>query len=94
MGNSAEIDGGFISRVHSVISEALEINETDINEKLNVDNTAAWDSLAHLKLVLSLEEEFNITIEEKNIGTMLDYLGILNTVRHALNSKHKEVDDG
>lgn len=92
MDNLAEIDGGFISRLNSVISEVLEINETDINENenLNIDNISTWDSLAHLKLILSLEEEFNITIEERHINTMLDYLSIVNTVKYSLNSNERK----
>ena len=90
MDNLAEIDGGFMSRLNSVISEALEINETDINENLNIDNTPTWDSLAHLKLILSLEKEFSITIEEKHINTMLDYFSILNTVKYSLNSNERK----
>lgn len=90
MDNLAEIDGGFISRLNSVISEALEINETDINENLNIDNTPTWDSLAHLKLILSLEEKFTIIIEEKHINTMLDYLSIVNTVKYSLNHNERK----
>lgn len=39
-------------------------------EEINMTTCEKWDSLAHLKIVISLEEEFDIEIEADEIYLM------------------------
>jgi acyl carrier protein len=36
-----------------------------------MDDLESWDSLAQMNLVIALEEEFEITIPDDEVGTML-----------------------
>lgn len=50
-------------------------------EQVSAENTPQWDSLAHLNLILSIEEEFHIDIDtseiprlHKDFNTILGYI--------------------
>jgi acyl carrier protein len=45
-------------RLFKIMSETLGVDPTALNEETSMENTPAWDSVAHLNLVLSLEEAF------------------------------------
>jgi acyl carrier protein len=42
-----------------------------VNEKSSPDSIESWDSLNHMKLVLALEEEFNVTFTDDQIVDMI-----------------------
>ena len=51
---------------------------TDNFKTANTQNTPTWDSLAHLNLILSLEEEFDIKVEPDEINHLYsDYNTII-----------------
>ena len=52
-----------------ILSKCLNLDGKKIDKKLNINNTAAWDSLAHLRLVCAIEEE---------IGRSLSAMEVLN----------------
>lgn len=41
-----------------ILADTLGIDVATLNEETSMENTAAWDSVAHLNLVLSLEQAF------------------------------------
>ena len=41
-----------------ILADTLGVNIGTLNEETSMENTAAWDSVAHLNLVLSLEQAF------------------------------------
>ena len=45
------------------------------------DNTASWDSLAHLNLVLSIEQEFGIALADQEVVDMTTFAAALEIVR-------------
>lgn len=70
-------------------NELLEIFEEVLKtsyppEELNREETEEWDSLTHIKLIISLERKFKIKISQSEISdlysdfqTVLDYLNNL-----------------
>jgi len=47
----------------------VDIN--DINENSSPDNMEKWDSLTHIKLVIAIESEFNITLTPEDTMEMM-----------------------
>ena len=45
------------------------------------ENTASWDSLAHLNLVLSIEQEFGIALADHEVVDMTTFAAALELVR-------------
>lgn len=56
-----------------VMAAMLNVDVTTINEDSSMDNVASWDSLRHMNLVLSLEEEFKVIIPDEDAGTITSY---------------------
>lgn len=60
-------------RLKSVVAAMLGLDETKVGEETNTDTVKHWDSLHHMKLVIALEEEFDISIPDEDVATMTSY---------------------
>jgi acyl carrier protein len=60
-----------INRLKEVLSAVIDVPVEKIPDGSSMDNIEEWDSLAQMNLVLALEEEFDITIPDEEVGTML-----------------------
>lgn len=68
-------------KIRQTLSAILGIPNGEINDDTSPDNTPAWDSVAHLNLVVALEETFGVAFSPDEtmeltsvrlIGLMLD----------------------
>ncbi len=50
------------SKCIEVFSIVFEVDPSIINDETSPDNLAEWDSLAHVQLILKLQEAFEIEI--------------------------------
>lgn len=75
-----------ITRIRSVISQALECPLEHVTESTNQDNIGNWDSLHHIKLIVFLEREFDISIPDERVGNMISYKLIEEVVNECLKS--------
>ncbi|WP_163411519.1 acyl carrier protein [Flavobacterium ajazii] len=67
-------------QLHSVFSRAFEIPVETINDELEYQGIAEWDSMSHLVLVEELERTYNISIDMEDIldmGSVEKIKGIL-----------------
>lgn len=60
-------------KILEVMSSVFEVELTSLNEESSIDSIENWDSLRHLNLILALEEEFNITIPDEEVGNLVNY---------------------
>jgi acyl carrier protein len=60
-------------KILEVMSSVFEVELTSLNEDSSIDNIENWDSIRHLNLILALEEEFNITIPDEEVGDLVNY---------------------
>jgi acyl carrier protein len=60
-------------KILEVMSSVFEVELTSLNEGSSIDNIENWDSIRHLNLILALEEEFNITIPDEEVGDLVNY---------------------
>ena len=60
-------------RIKEVMSAVLGIDAEAINEDSSQDNIEAWDSIKTLDLIVSLEEEFGVTIPLEEVGNMVNF---------------------
>jgi len=60
-------------RLKEVLSKCLKIDESEINETTSVDTVPLWDSLKHLELVLTLEDEFKVSFSPEQTVEILNY---------------------
>ena len=60
-------------KIKIVMSAVFEVPFEEITENSSSDTIDTWDSLRHLNLILALEEEFDITIPDEEVGNLFNY---------------------
>ena len=61
------------ARIKEVMSAVFDVDADTINEESSQDNIEAWDSIKTLDLIVSLEEEFGVTIPLEEVGNMVNF---------------------
>ena len=74
-------------KIYQLMSNIFEIPVEEISEDSSLDSIESWDSIRHLNLILALEEEFEITIPDEEVGNLVNYKLIELTVNEQL-GKH------
>ena len=70
------------NRIKEVMKRVFQLDEiADDISQLNCDK---WDSMAHLNLIVELEEEFNISLEPEDIAEMKNFDIILEKLKSQL----------
>ncbi len=73
---------GTIDQARAILAEALEIDRSVVDENSSMGTLEAWDSLAHVRLILAiesvigraLEPEMMVEIEHVNdVAKVLDH---------------------
>ncbi len=60
-----------IQQIKEVLSAVIDVPLEEIMDDASMDDFEAWDSLAQMNLVIALEEEFETTIPDDEVGTIL-----------------------
>ena len=60
-------------KIKQVMSAVFEIPLESISDDSSYDNIENWDSLRHLNLILALEEEFEVSIPDEEVGNLVNY---------------------
>ena len=71
-------------RLKDVMSAVFEVVPSDINEDSSQDNIAGWDSVKSLALIVSLEEEFGVSIPLEEVVNMTNFKYIKLTLEELL----------
>ena len=69
-----------MEKVRGIVSAQLDIDEEKINANTNIAEDLGADSLDVVELMMSVEEEFGITIEEEDVRgfkTVADVAGYI-----------------
>ena len=61
------------SRLRQVLADVLEIDLGAIGEDTSPLTVVAWDSVAHLNLVLALESEFDVQFDAEEIPELVSF---------------------
>jgi acyl carrier protein len=59
-------------KIKNIMSIVFEVPLEEISENSSSDNMESWDSLRHLNLILALEEEFEVTIPDEEVGNLVN----------------------
>lgn len=60
-------------RIKKVMSAVFEVPNDSITEDSSSDNLENWESLRHLNLILALEEEFEVSIPDEEVGNLVNF---------------------
>lgn len=64
--------------LQQVMSDILQVPPSAITDKASMQTIATWDSLAHLNLVLAIEEAFGVRFNSQVIPTLISVAAIKN----------------
>ena len=60
-----------MEQVDEVIAGVFNIKPSELNDDINMDNVAYWDSLRNMELIAALESKFNFELSFEEITEMI-----------------------
>lgn len=73
-----------MEQLNKIISELFGLSIEVLADDISMQQTAKWDSLTHMKLIASIEDNFGIELEMDDIIDMTT----IGTIRSILGSKY------
>jgi acyl carrier protein len=55
-------------RLDEIVAQVLEVDPQDVEEQTGYDTHAAWTSIAHLEIVMIIEETLGVALTASEIG--------------------------
>lgn len=77
---------GTAQQLKHIMADILDLNVNAIDSCTTKDNTASWDSLNHVTLLVALEEEFQVCFDVGEMESMFSFGQILETLERKLQS--------
>lgn len=74
------------TKILSIVANVMEVAEDDISLDSSPETLEAWDSLRHMNLVLSLEQELGVQFSEDQILRLMSVRDILDVVAESHNN--------
>jgi acyl carrier protein len=71
-------------RVRAILVDVFGLDAADVGPDTSTDTVEAWDSLQHLTVVLSLEEEFGIELDDEEVASLVTFPLITAIIREHL----------
>lgn len=57
-------------RIRQIVADVLGIPRADVTDELSRETADSWDSLAHLRIVTAVEQEFGFQLTMDEIGSI------------------------
>ena len=71
-------------RVKQIMADVLDLDPRAIDGYTAMDNIESWDSLTHINLCLSLEQDFEVAFTVTEMEAMLTYDAIVRVLNEKL----------
>ena len=72
-------------RIKGIMKTVFEISEDGNNKEYSMDNIDLWDSMGHIKLILSIEKDFGMQFNVDEVVEMTSY----KRIREIIQDKNK-----
>lgn len=66
-------------RLRAIFAEVFGLAESSVGPELSPENLDAWDSFGHMRLVMTIEQEFGVALTMEQI-TAIDSFAALEAV--------------
>ena len=60
-----------MEHIDEVMAQVFNIKTSDLNDDINMDNVAYWDSLRNMELIAALETKFGFELTFEEITEMI-----------------------
>lgn len=75
------------AKINAILSDVLEIDPEKMGGDICMSNTPAWNSLAHINIFMSVEEEFDINFDEADLPKLNSKSALIAKVQELLGKK-------
>ena len=62
-----------LKKLKNIFSDIFKIKISKINNKINITNLPAWDSLNHANLIIAVEQEFGVRFKSDEISVLSSF---------------------
>lgn len=69
-----------MSKVQDIFRDVFDDDSLIITDSTNSDDIEDWDSLEHITLVVSMEKEFNMSFDIKEVGKLENVGGMVDLI--------------
>ena len=69
------------SRVRRIVADVLDVPQAQVTRETSPETFETWDSVQHLNIVLSLEQEFGVSVPPEDIDKLRSVGHIINMVQ-------------
>ena len=69
--------GGAADTARRILGLALQVEPVEIDDDTRIGVTERWDSLAHMRLILALEEHLERTLDAGIIVSVISFADVL-----------------
>jgi acyl carrier protein len=74
------------NRIYTIMAFVFHQEISNLNEYSSQSNISNWDSLRHLSLIVSIEDEFSISIADDEVNQLKDFKSIYEYVCKSLSN--------
>ena len=71
-------------RVYAVFMEELALEKNEITPQLTYNSIPEWDSVAHMHVIMSLEEAFELTFGDTEIAELTSVAEIIGALERRI----------
>ena len=68
-------------KIKKILSDILKIKTSSINNKTTHEKIKSWDSVAHLHIVMALENNFKVSFTPNEVVSLLSYSKIMSVLK-------------
>jgi acyl carrier protein len=65
-----------MNKLDSILVRILKVKEQDLLDELTMNDVVLWDSLKHMELIVTIENELEIELSAEDIMEMTDVKAI------------------
>ena len=73
-------NGTFMDKKAKLLDILTTILGQEVNETASNENLEVWDSLSHIEIIVTVEEEFGIKIPQEKISEVTNFKNLLATI--------------
>ena len=77
-------DDEILSRITDVVRDQLDDDEIALTPATEANSVDGWDSLAHVRIMIAVEEEFGVRFQTSEITSLKNVGGLVVLVRSKL----------
>ena len=83
MKNTSEVS----NKIFKILSRILKIPLNKIDDNFEMNKVSQWDSVAHLDIISTFEDEFNIQFDASEISKLINLKNINKIIQQKIKKK-------